>query len=114
MMVAGDGISQSGNSAPATNNVTRIATPDDLAEALRSIADEAERRSERGSLVAAIRWAADAAPMDEDDVDVRASARVVREMAGASEWVKTALSSLIEGATGAIVGHWLLEIFPTT
>ncbi|MGH2618503.1 MAG: hypothetical protein ACRDJC_25005 [Thermomicrobiales bacterium] len=114
VMEAGGDMSNSGNTAPATNTFTMLGTPDDLAAALSILADRAESKNERGAVVSAIRWAAEAAGLDESEVEVRSSARALRDMGGASDWVRAALASMVEGATGALVGHWLLEVLPTT
>lgn len=108
-VTAGGSVADSANLASVHEGSVRISTPTELAAALMRLAERAEAREETEAVIAALRWAAaiaasDARPLPEDQ------ARHQRTLDRANDWLRAGLSSVVEGATGAVVGHWLLGI----
>lgn len=106
---AGGDMYHSGNVDSAFDGNFSVSTTDELGDALTALAGEAQRRGEPPAVVDALRWAAQCAtggqqpnPLDQ--------AKHQRTLDRASEWLQAALRSIAEGATGALVGHWMLNI----
>lgn len=110
LVASGGGMSHSGNAGHATGATMTLGNPNELGAALFALAERAESVNEREGIVRAIRWASEAARLDEVDVDVRASTRAVREISAAPGWIKAALTSMVAGASGSLIDHWLLEV----
>ena len=86
-----------------------ISTPAGLHEALKELAHQAAQGGEADELVGALRWAA-AAAVSTDQPDRREQAKQQRVLDRASGSVRATLGAIVEGVTGALTEHWLVEL----
>lgn len=99
----------SGNVGDAWGADLRIASRSDLHRALRELGQEAQSRGESESVTRALKWAAEAS-ISEGEPDRVEQSRNQRALDRGSEWLRAAMSAIASGVTGALTGHWLVEI----
>lgn len=86
-----------------------ITTGEELSSALCDLASQAAQRRESDEVVAALRWAAEMAAGNSVP-DARDQAKHQRTLDRASGWVRSSLSAILEGVSGALAGGWLLDL----
>jgi len=88
-----------------------ITTSTELSSALANLSSQAALRNEGDDVVTALRWAATmAAAADGDVPDARDQAKHQRTLDRTSGWVRTSLSAILEGVSGALASSWLVEL----
>ncbi len=106
---AGGSMSHSGNSHSSVPGSVVITTQHELAEALVSLAAEAQQRGSHEDTVDALLWAADAA-RSEDDPEPREAIRMQRILDKAENWVRTAFAAIVSGVAGGLADHWVVHL----
>jgi hypothetical protein len=88
-----------------------ITTSNELSSALDNLASQAALRNESDDVVAALRWAATmAAAADGGVPDARDQAKHQRTLDRTSGWVRSSLSAMLQGVSGALASSWLVDL----
>lgn len=99
----------SSNQGRTSFEASPITSGDELGSALSDLASQAAQRHESDDVVAALRWAARMAAGDSAP-DARDQAKHQRTLDRASGWIRSSLSAILEGVSGALAGEWLVDL----